>query len=497
MLRRIALKPVTLVVVLILTAGFILRVYRVDKILGFYYDQGRDALVIWDLWHKGKLFLVGPTTGIAGIFRGPFYYYLVAPFYLLGKGDPAWPAVFLAFTTVLASALAFYLGKKIHSTPAGIFALIISSFSFNIVMASRWLSNPTPMLLLSMILVWMMILVTEKKAWAWVVISLVAGLSLFHFGSSGEFFYFPSLAIFAVWQYKNLPGKKIFALSFLTFFITALPLVVFDLRHEGILRNNISQFLFGEKSFGGITKFIFQERLKFYWDTFSNKIFLIRQQREIGILTVVGAYFLAVFSKLFKSNGVKIIILLLISPLIGLFFFQGNYGNIYDYYLTGYYLIFILLFSIVLGEVYKTLPGKIFLIYFFGVFFVINFKITFYKVTAGSDGPETIVLENQKEAIDWIYKDASGREFNVDVYVPPVIPYAYDYLFKWYPTSLKLRGTSPATERVPLLYTLYEVDSPHPERLEAWLERQKGIARVDEEARFGGIFVQRRTRYEN
>ncbi|MGB6882120.1 MAG: glycosyltransferase family 39 protein, partial [Microgenomates group bacterium] len=169
-----------LLLFIILALAFFVRVYRTGPLLGFYYDQGRDALVIWDLWHKGKFFLIGPTTGIAGIFRGPFYYYLIAPFYLLGGGDPVWPAVFLAFTTVVAIAMLYYLGFKIQDRATGLLAAIIGAFSFNIVLASRWLSNPTPMLLLSVLLVWMMILATEGKKWAWPIIAFIAGLSLFH-----------------------------------------------------------------------------------------------------------------------------------------------------------------------------------------------------------------------------------------------------------------------------------------------------------------------------
>jgi len=48
--------------------------------------------------------------------------------------------------------------------------------------------------------------------------------------------------------------------------------------------------------------------------------------------------------------------------------------------------------------------------------------------------------------------------------------------------------------KVPLLYTLYEIDPPHPERLEAWLNRQKGIGKVEGSASFGGITVERRER---
>src|SRR5258706_3613130 len=94
----------------ILLAALFVRVYRVTELLQFYYDQGRDALVIWDLWHKGRPFLIGPITGLKGIFLGPFFYYLIAPFYLLGGGNPAYPAVFVSFLSVCALAVLYYLG---------------------------------------------------------------------------------------------------------------------------------------------------------------------------------------------------------------------------------------------------------------------------------------------------------------------------------------------------------------------------------------------------
>ena len=101
------------------------------------------------------------------------------------------------------------------------------------------------------------------------------------------------------------------------------------------------------------------------------------------------------------------------------------------------------------------------------------------------------------QAVDWIFEDAKGRgEFNVDVYVPPVIPHSYDYLFLWQATERcgdNLCEMNLA-EQVPLLYTLYEEDPPHPERLKAWQARQDGIGEIEEETSFGGITVQRRKR---
>jgi 4-amino-4-deoxy-L-arabinose transferase-like glycosyltransferase len=475
---------------LLLLVAFFVRVYRVETTLGFYYDQGRDALVIWDLIHKGKLFLIGPTTGIAGIFRGPWYYYLIAPFYFLGGGDPIWPSVFLSATSITAIFFLYLLGKEIGGTIAGLVAAIVASFSFYLVYASRWLSNPTPMLLISTLLVWSMLAAIKKKKWAWPTIAFLVGMAL-QFGSAAEVFYVPAVLIFAYWQRKNLPNRKILFISFLLFFVTILPLLLFDLRHNFILSNNVKNF-FNQGSFQASFWETVKIRLPFYYDVFASKIWPGEVATLRLFVLVAFGVLLAKWKELWAKDGFKVLLLLLLAPMVGMLFFQGNEGNVYDYYFTGYYLIFVLLLSVLLGVLAKNRIGKLIVITFLVLFLKINLPVVKGYITTGVDGPTTILLGNQKEAIDWVYKDAEGADFNVDVYVPPVIPYAYDYLFKWYGGGTY--GKEPLVDRVSLLYTLYEVDPPHPERLDAWLARQKGIGKVQSEVKIGGITVQRRVR---
>ena len=85
--------------------------------------------------------------------------------------------------------------------------------------------------------------------------------------------------------------------------------------------------------------------------------------------------------------------------------------------------------------------------------------------------------------------EIKAEGFDVDIYVPPVIPYAYDYLFTW---KAILYHKSPLTENVNLLYTLYEEDIPT--RLDPWIVRQDKVGKVSEEVVFRGITVQRRDR---
>ena len=492
LLKEIKNRPfVYSLLALILTAAFAIRVYRINDLLGFYYDQGRDALIIWDFLNNHKWFLIGPTTGLAGIFRGPYYYYLIAPFYFLGRGSPIYPDIFLILTSIISVGFIYYLGMKIQGRIAGIIAATIASFSFYIVTGSKWLSNPTPMLVLSMILVWSMLKVTEGKKWGWPVISFCIGLSLFNFGSSGELFYVPAVITFAIWQRKNLPDLKNLILSIFLFAITFAPLVFFDFKHGHILANNFYQTFVTEKSFSVSIKSLFLDRTNFYYNVFTKLIFDFRGTLEKIVLGIAALWFLINLPKYIKNKGYVILILLLISPVIGLYFFQGNEGVLYDYYMTGYYLIFVLLLSLVLGDIWRFKIGKLFVLYFLYLFLFANLSIILPRLKTTSSS-ESILFFDQKQAIDWIYKDAGERSFNVDVYVPPVIPYAYNYLFQWLGTYKYHK--LPDSNRAVLLYTLYEVDPPHPERLNAWLDRQKGIGHVIKEEKFGGITVQERIR---
>ena len=121
-----------------------------------------------------------------------------------------------------------------------------------------------------------------------------------------------------------------------------------------------------------------------------------------------------------------------------------------------------------------------------------NFEVIKFKLSDQIVGEGSIALKNELQVVDWVFRDSNGQNFNVDTYVPPVIPYAYDYLFTWQSDK---RGLGNLTQdSVDLLYTIYENDTQHPIQLNAWIKRQEGIGKVLEQEKFGGITVERRTR---
>lgn len=488
---------VYLLLSLLLIAAFFVRVYRLNDLLGFYYDQGRDALVIWQFWHEGKFFLIGPITGIEGIYRGPWYYWLIAPFYLLGNGDPVWPAVFLGFTSVAAIAILYYLAVRVAGKWAGLLAVIIASFSYYLVLASRWLSNPTPMLFISMVLILTMFWVMEGKKWAWVFVSFMLGMAM-QFGSAAEIFYFPAILTFAIWQRKNLPNKKILAFCSFILFITFAPQIIFDLRHEGVLSIAIKKFLVDEGSFKASFWEIIKNRAALYYQIFFSKLFPTSGLFWTPFATLGLVSLILNIKNLFANKWFLTIFLVFIWPLIGMLFFQGNHGNVYDYYFTGYYLVFVLIFSVLISVLVKRTGGLIVVFLLLILFLQDNLTLVKSYLVAGVDGPTHISLGNELQSVRWVITDTKKQDFNVDVYVPPVISYSYDYLFLWQTTKSCGRNLCGMVldRQVPLLYTLYEVDPPHPERLDAWLKRQKGIGVVDKSEKFGGITVEQRHRIE-
>ncbi len=136
-------KIIYLLLSVIILLAIFLRVYRTNELLWFFYDQGRDALVIWEFIKNGKPFLIGPITGLVGIYRGPFYYYLISPAYFISNGNPGGAAAFLGFLNALGLIIVFALGSKI-SRWVGLVAAFLGAVSFNWIRNDRWLSNPSP-----------------------------------------------------------------------------------------------------------------------------------------------------------------------------------------------------------------------------------------------------------------------------------------------------------------------------------------------------------------
>ncbi len=480
-------KLIYFLLFLILSFSAFFRLYRLNDLLGFWYDQGRDALVIWDFLHYRKFFLIGPVTGIEGIYLGPFYYYLLSIFYFLGQGSPVMAAAGQSWLTVGAIFLIYLLGKEIYSREVGLLAAFLYGFSYDLVVFSRWLANPSPLPFFTLIALFSLYLFIKGKDKALIGAAFFIGLCL-QLEAASAIWFLPATAAILVWQRPIFKKPKVFILAFLAFLSTLLPQIFFDIRHQGVLRSAFRQFLISEKSFGLSLVQTARLRLLTYYDVFFGKFSFGQSGVKLGLLALFSATLFLFRKKVFNQGG-KLLLIWLSAPVLGFLFYRGNHGYVWDYYFTGVIPAFIILLAVglkFLAE--KNLIPRVLLGTFLMFFALGNlWSISHYLKTGIG-----ITLKAQTWAIDWIYEDAKGEEFNIDAYVPPQIFYAYSYLFRWYGQAKY--GREPETRLVKNLYTLYEPDGEHPQFLQAWLKRQDTIGRTLKSDSWGDITVQKRER---
>src|ERR1035437_7871157 len=102
---------------LILLFAFLLRT-RMFLYGDFYFlvDQARDLLLTKGIVVDHTLTLIGARTGLGGLFHGPIWFYIIAPFFFLFGGDPFFTLVPLFLIVSLSLVvLGFFVGWRLHN----------------------------------------------------------------------------------------------------------------------------------------------------------------------------------------------------------------------------------------------------------------------------------------------------------------------------------------------------------------------------------------------
>src|SRR3989344_7058097 len=106
-------KKILLILIIILCFGFFLRtMYLPRGSVNFMYDQARDAYAVKEIL-AGHLKVLGPPSSSQGLSHGVFYYYLVAPAYLIGGGNPVAVSAWLALVNTLGGLVVFFLARAL------------------------------------------------------------------------------------------------------------------------------------------------------------------------------------------------------------------------------------------------------------------------------------------------------------------------------------------------------------------------------------------------
>ena len=477
---------------LIILFGFFLRIQGVlTNSFAFTYDVGRDMLALQLIVNDLDIPFLGPTTGIPGLYYGPWWYYLLTPFFFIFGGDSQGIAFVMVMLGVATIALSYYLGLKIGGKFIGLcFAVIISVSHVMISLSSQiWNPNIAP---LFVILVFILLtkIYSDKKTspitylFLGVLLSLCVDIEIF-FG----IFFTIGIVLSIVFIKKLKFSVKEILLFILGNLIILLPRILFELKNHYLLTRSLILF-FELKSQKKEFIETFMNRINVFLNHFSSTI--TGGDRNIGIgliiLIFIVLFFLYKKATHLEKNFITTSAVVFASFFLGTAFFGDD---IWPHYLVGLPILFILVFMISLDLItkkFKLFIGCLIII----AIFLINFNPVQYSIDLQKplwEG-DAAVYRNQLAVIDYIYSEADGRRFKYVVFTPVAHDYTYRYLFSWY--GPKKYGFKPSL-RADTAYFILEPDHQHPLRLRDWLIDRAGDGKVvKSEVIKGGITVQTR-----
>lgn len=244
------LRPLEWVVIgAVLVAAF-LRLWNFPNTLEFLGDQGRDAIIVADIFKKGDIVLIGPVTSTGNMYLGPLYYYFMVPFLWLTYPNPIGPAYAVAFLSILTTALMYVLGKQLVGEKAAALATVLFATSSVVVNFARFSWNPNPAPLFGLLFLWCLHKAQLKQPKYWIgVAACVAVLMQLHYVA---LLTLPIAGLYWLWQArqwkKTEPDQQRdfirgTVVGFAIFLLSLSPLILFDLRHDFVNVRALEDFL--------------------------------------------------------------------------------------------------------------------------------------------------------------------------------------------------------------------------------------------------------------
>lgn len=417
---------------LIITFAAIIRIPLIlQGFFAFTYDQGRDLFAVKEIVEHFNLTLIGPTTGLPGIFYGPWWYYYLSPIYIAARGDPKLIALSFALLGLIVIYLTYFVSQKILNNKfISITAAFIVSTSQPFLTSSSQIWSPSliPPLMVLYILCVYKILKNNEKKW-FLILGLLSGLILDSEAAYGLILI--TSTIIASLFYRKEFFKKSFLLYFLGILLIVFPRILFELRNDFLITKSTIKWLKSPS--------VFQQHLSLAQRLLNrlNIFYLIFAQtfsKGNKILATIPLSFI-IFTFVSQAKMVKkikifhFLLLILFLLYIG---FSLYPDALWEYYISGASSIFIFLILISLSIYYK--KAKVITTIFIFLLLILNFEKRFifpFKTDWAGDGA---VYKNQIEPIKDIKSELKGN-YSIYAYSPAGIDYPFEYLIQMYYTK--------------------------------------------------------------
>lgn len=471
--------------------ALLLRAYMIDKNLFFGPEQGRDMLVVRDIVVHHKLVLIGPRTAVDGIFHGPLYYYLAAIPFTLSRGNPI---VIELFFILLNSSSVFFIylaGKEFFQRKVGLLASLLFTFSFGAVVMSRWLSHPPLIIPLSCLFFLFLYRFLKGKSFYLLPAALMFGLA-----SQTEFTDFLIfsfvLLCFAFIFWKKITSQGLIFIIFCTLLLVIGSIgnfVLFDLRHNFLIKESFIRLLTGSSGFYGSYSGSISNSVSSFTSMFSDSV--VPSYPIIGLIIFISGLIL-IFKSIKKiRTSILLLSLWIISPFV--VFILLKYNPLYHYF-TAMITGIIIFVAVLIDKLwsYKKMLGIVFTLalifvnlYAWAIYLPTN-KNVFFQSTQ----PD-LKYSDQKSVIRRIYKEANGKPFYFQSYtIPYWLQEEWEYLFWYFGTNVY--GYVPIDKDEKLLFVIIQDDPSNKIYQNNWLKNTVSTWGTKEnEFRYGALKVEK------
>jgi len=368
-----------------LVVGTFLRLWNFPNTLQFLGDQGRDAIIVMNIFRHFHPVLIGPVTSIGDMYLGPLYYYMMVPFLWMTYPNPIGPAYAIAGLSILTIFLVYFLGKEIVGSRAALIGALLMSCAAVVITFARFSWNPNPAPFFSLILVWASYRFLTKNTWYVVLMSLcVAVLVQLHYvtllaaAAAGLIWLIKLRATVLKPKKKELRKFILATISAIALFLFSLtPIVLFDFRHNFLNFHSLQKFMTQPSGtlthptdiFSALRVLRDMEGRTYHilWELFIGKNWDLNK--------IFTAIFLASLFLIFRNRkyqfrvGTQILLVYTIVGIVGLSFYQSP---VFDHYIAYLFPVVLLLYGVVLDWFLKNRVGQIATVAFAANFVVWN-----------------------------------------------------------------------------------------------------------------------------
>jgi len=399
-----------------------LRFYNIQQRFAFAWDQENISNEAYKILVNKKISLLGPrANNDLGFYLGPYFTFLITPFFALTHLHPNALILFVFINALLFIYLSIYVISSLFSRKIAILFLFI--WGINISLINNDITAWWPVLIPNGILLFLLLthkIYKEDKLLNSVYLGLLCGFfTNMHFQFS-----FVTLAAILVPLLKNssLRRKITFMLLFtISFLVTLLPLLFFDLRHDFLNLNLFLNFFFGKShsqlggKFFALTPVVLNI-VKSIFPT-NNQIVLILCGLIISALPI---YFVNNQKKSFERQLWLIVSFLYMVTIVGFMIYGKRPSEYYFLFLMPFIILSICKFA------FTNIYTKVLLALFIVWNILGNSMVYFTNLTV----PPYLNMQVKEKTILEIKKIVKNKSVNVGFDVPLGQDNGFRYLMK-------------------------------------------------------------------